>query len=143
LKKVPRPSRAKHETQEQTIEEVRSYLATIDSIGREYLGSFWPPKYINEELKEGFIKAIFQDMEISEEKQAYMASALFMRENEQTHAYRPKENDPATAMIKAQEEAPEEKRSFTDSIERKRPEDIARKVASLDASAPAPGQTLH
>ena len=79
LDKIKRPERTRHVTQEGLVQEVYDYLAKIDSIGREYLQDFWPPKYVDEDLKHGFIEAIFRDRDITQEQVEYMKSALFIR----------------------------------------------------------------
>lgn len=131
LEKVNRPTRDQYGTQDEAIEAVHNYLSRIDEIGREYLGDDWPPKYVNEELKEGLIKTIFQNADISQEKFDYMASALFMRDDSQNHKFELQENDPASALLDTPEENAAEhqreteiRKSFTDNVTRKRPEDV-------------------
>ena len=80
IDKIERPDRANHVTQDELVEATYHYLKQIDKVGREYLGDFWPPKYIDNELKRGYITAVFKDREVSDEQITKMASALFMRE---------------------------------------------------------------
>ena len=145
LDKVVRPERQKFTTQDEAVEAVHSYLKQIDKIGREYLGEYWPPKYVNEELKEGYIKTVFQGTEISQEKIDYMASALFMREESKETKYTPHDRDPASALLDTpQENAVEEKRaaahrpkSFTENISRKRVEDVMKSQTEEQPAAEA------
>ncbi len=144
LDKSPHPTREQFATQEEAIEATHQYLRRIDEIGREYLGELWPPKYINEELKEGFIKTIFQNADLGQDKIDYISSALFMREQETVRTYRPSENDPASALLDTPHENKQEaareaehRKSFTDKIDRKRPEDIMQQQLADDATVGA------
>ncbi len=169
LENLPRPERGHNLSQEETVEQVREYLSQIDAIGREYLGSHWPPKYMNEELKRGFIKAVFEGKQISQERIDYMASAIFMRDNEQSKSYAPKESDPASELLDTSKENARElnreddqrerleqqeevlskkdlitashtkKESFAKDITRKRPTDVMEKAQNEEA----PSQTHH
>lgn len=139
LGKINRPTREQYSSQDEAIEAVHDYLSRIDEIGREYLGDYWPPKYMNEELKEGYIKTIFQNADLSQEKFDYMASALFVRDSGRAHKYTFKESNPASALVDTPEENAKEaareaehreRKSFTENIERKRPKDVMKEQSA-------------
>lgn len=146
LEKINRPTRDQYASQEEAIQAVHQYLSQIDKLGREYLGEYWPPKYVNEELKEGFIKTIFQNADLSQEKFDYMASAMFMRvDNNAGRKFELNERDPASALVdtpqenaqEAQREAVQrERKSFTENITRKRVEDVMEAQTSEAPSTP-------
>ena len=168
LKQLPHPRRTDHKTQEELVEAVHDYLEQVDTIGREYLGDFWPPIYIDRQLKEGFIKAMFEGMEVSDEQRLYMASALFMRDHAQERTFRLKENDPASAFLDTPEENLEEalreqqyrkqrdvreqgdqssplnvaakKENFADGLTRKTPADILQKPSGEELDS---GQAIR
>lgn len=133
LKDIPHPVRSDFHTQEEAIEGVRSYLSEMDKIGQEFVGKLWPPQYINNELKEGFIKTVFEGTELAQGKIDYMASAMFVRDDSKAVHYRPHEKDPASVFFEdsreqhaenqreaAQRESLKEaKPKFTDSIKPK------------------------
>lgn len=104
LEKIKHPERATALTQEQSILEMQQYFKQLDSVGREYLGKYWPAKYINADMKEAFIHSIFDGLEISDKKIASIAANIYPREDTIKPIDRPEKHSDVGAMIDSEAE---------------------------------------
>lgn len=80
LNKIKRPTREAYATQDEAVEALHTYFAQLDGIAREFLGDAWPPKYIEEQIKPGYIEYFFKGSKL-EGKEEYLTHAFAYHDN--------------------------------------------------------------